>query len=201
MANYNCTYRTNYFRVTDEARYKKLISNLSGEDIECFEGDEHPGLHGFGGFGSLGYRDVPTVKEWMSRPEHEKPAVFFEETCVNGEWLLVPIPDPDPEVLGELYVYEAIEKYDENEIHVCKKKSDVILDDDCMIEFYQELQKILPDDEAMILMESGNEKLHYVTGFITVVTSKDIKFANMTDIALETARAMLGTDFTTQLDY
>ena len=201
MANYNCTYRTNYFHVTDEARYKKLISNLSGEDIECFEDDKHPGLHGFGGFGNLKYRYVPTVKEWMSRPEHEKQAVFFEKTCVNGEWLWVPISDPDPEVIGELYVYEAIEKYDENEICVCKDESDVILDDDCMLEFYQELQKILPDQEAMILMEVGNEKLRYVVGLATIVTNKEIRFMNMEDMALKTVKSMIGEDFTTQMDY
>lgn len=110
MADYKCTYRTNYFQVTDEEQYEKLFSKLHGDDLESFDDPEHPELHGFGGFGDLKYRDIPTVKEWMSRPEHEKPAVFFEETCVNGEWLWVPIPDPDPETIGELYVYEAIER-------------------------------------------------------------------------------------------
>lgn len=201
MANYECAYRTNYFKVIDEEQYEKLFSRLSGDDLESFDDSEHPDLHGFGGFGNLEYRDILTVKEWMSKPEHEKPAVFFEETCVNGEWLWVPIQNPDPETIGELYVYEAIEKYDENEIHVCKNESDVILDDDCMLEFYQELQKILPDQEAMILMEVGNEKLRYVVGLVTIVTNKEIRFVNMEDVALKTAKSMIGEDFTTQMDY
>ena len=201
MADYKCTYRTNYFQVTDEEQYKKLFSRLNGDDLESFDDTEHPELHGFGGFGSLEYRDIPTVKEWMSRPEHEKPAVFFEEACVNGEWLWVLIQDPDPETIGELYVYEAIEKADEYEIHTCDEESDVTFEDDCMLEFYQELQKILPDQEAMILMEVGNEKLRYVVGLATIVTNKEIRFVNMADVALKTVKSMIGEDFTTQMDY
>lgn len=34
MANYECTYRTNYFCVTDEEKYKKLISKISGDYFE-----------------------------------------------------------------------------------------------------------------------------------------------------------------------
>ena len=30
MVNHNSTYRTNYFTVTDEAKYKELFSRLSG---------------------------------------------------------------------------------------------------------------------------------------------------------------------------
>lgn len=201
MANYECTYRTNYFKVTDEEQYEKLFSRLSGDDLESFDDSEHPDLHGFGGFGNLEYRDILTVKEWMSKPEHEKPAVFFEETCVNGEWLWVPIQNPDPETIGKMYVCDAIEKEDEYEIHTCNEESDVILDDDCMLEFYQELQKILPDQEAMILMEVGNEKLRYVVGLATIVTNKEIRFVNMEDVALKTVKSMIGEDFTTQMDY
>lgn len=201
MANYECTYRTNYFKVTDEEQYEKLFSRLSGDDLESFDDSEHPDLHGFGGFGNLEYRDILTVKEWMSKPEHEKPAVFFEETCVNGEWLWVPIQNPDPETIGKMYVCDAIEKEDEYEIHTCNEESDVILDDDCMLEFYQELQKILPDQEAMILMEVGNEKLRYVVGLATIVTNKEIRFVNMEDVALKTVKSMIGEDFTTQIDY
>lgn len=31
MADYICTYRTNYFRVTDEEKYQKLINKLAKE--------------------------------------------------------------------------------------------------------------------------------------------------------------------------
>lgn len=201
MANYECAYRTNYFRVTDEEKYKNLFSRLSGDDIESFDDAEHPEYHGFGGFGYLEYRDIPTVKEWMSSLEHVKPAVFFEETYVNGEYLWVPIQNPDPEAVGNLYVYEVIEKEDEYEIHTYEDESDIDLDDNGMLEFYQELQKILPDHEAMIYMEAGNEKLRYVVGHATIVTNKEICSINMADAALKTARSMLGEeDFATQME-
>lgn len=77
----------------------------------------------------------------------------------------------------------------------------VTFEDDCMFEFYQELQKILPDQEAMILMEVGNEKLRYVVGLATIVTNKEIRYINMEDAALKTVRSMVGEDFTTQMDY
>lgn len=101
MADYQCTYRTNYFQVTDEEQYEKLFSKLRGDD---------------------------------------------------------------------------------------------------MLEFYQALQKILPDQEAMILMEVGNEKLRYVVGLVTIVTNKEIRFVNMNDVALKTVKSMIGEDFTTQMD-
>lgn len=201
MANYECAYRTNYFKVTDEEQYEKLFSKLNGDDLKSFDDPEHPELHGFGGFGDLEYRDILTVKEWMSRPEHEKTAVFFEATYVNEEWLWVPIPDPDPETIGKLYVCEVIEKEDEYEIRTCDEKSYVIISDNRMFGFYQALQKILPDREAMILMEVGNEKLRYVVGLVTIVTNKEIRFVNMNDVALKTVKSMIGEDFTTQMDY
>lgn len=201
MADYKCTYRTNYFQVTDEKQYEKLFSRLSGDDLESFDDSEHPDLHGFGGFGNLEYRDIPTVEEWMSRPGHEKPAVFFEENYANREWFWVPISDPDPETIGKLYVCEVIEKENEYEIRTCDEESDVVLGDDCMLEFYQELQKILPDQEAMILTEVGNEKLQYVVGLATIVANKEIRFVNMEDVALKTVKSMIGEDFTTQINY
>ena len=201
MANYECAYRTNYFKVTDEEQYKKLFSRLSGDDVESFDDAEHPEQHGFGGFGHLEYRNIPTVNEWMSKPEHAKPAVFFKETCVNGNWIWAPISNPDPEVIGTLYVYETIEKEDEYEIRICEDESDVDINDDGILEFYQELQKILPDHEAMIYMEAGNEKLRYVVGWVTIVTNKEIRFINMKDVALRTVKDMLGEDFTTQMEY
>ena len=201
MANYECAYRTNYFKVTDEEQYEKLFSRLSGDDLESFDDSEHPDLHGFGGFGTLEYRDILTVKEWMSKPGHEKPAVFFEATYVNGKSLWVPIQDPDPETIGKLYVCEVIEKEDEYEIRTCDEKSYVVISDNRMFGFYQELQKILPDQEAMILMEVGNEKLQYVVGLATIVTNKEIRFVSMEDVALKTVKSMIGEDFTTQMDY
>lgn len=96
-------------------------------------------------------------------------------------------------------MYEAVEKDDAFEIKIDEYPDD----DGCgnCDKFYEELQKILPDDEAVILMESGNENLRYVTGTATVITSKEVRFLDMSHIAIETASKMLGKEFETQLDY
>ena len=58
MANYYGTSRTNYFRVTDEDRYKELFEGLSGEDtVHDFTKVDESGTiwHGFGCYGSVEY--------------------------------------------------------------------------------------------------------------------------------------------------
>ena len=68
--------------------------------------------------------------------------------------------------------------------------------------FYDELQDILPDGEAFILMGAGYEKLRYVTGYATIVTKDDIKYVNIQDEALKTARDILkNPDWTTEMTY
>ena len=67
--------------------------------------------------------------------------------------------------------------------------------------FLQELQKILPDDEAFIYFEAGNEKLKYVTGIAIVCTSKEIKSMSLESWAVNQAKELLGEDFTTKTSY
>ena len=68
--------------------------------------------------------------------------------------------------------------------------------------FLEELQDILPDNEAFILTEVGHEKLCYLVGYSLVVTKNDIKSINVNDGAIELARKMLNDEtFTTQMDY
>ena len=68
-------------------------------------------------------------------------------------------------------------------------------------EFLIELQKILPDDEVFIYMESGYEKLRYVVGFVVVVTSKEIKSMSLDTWAKEQAKQLLGSGFETETEY
>lgn len=68
--------------------------------------------------------------------------------------------------------------------------------------FYDELQDILPDGEAFILMGAGYEKLRYVTGYATIVTKDNIKTVNIQHEALKTARDILkNPDWTTEMTY
>lgn len=144
MANYYCTTRTNYFRVTDEQAYAELFAGLQGteDSIEDFSEKLKDGtiVHGFGTYGSV---------------------LWFRD-------------------------HDAYEDYD----------------DGFDSEFLPRLQSLLPAGEAFIIMEAGHEKLRYVTGYATVVTADSIKFLNIADLAVRTAREMLGDDhFQTKLDY
>lgn len=138
MANYYETTRTNYFKVTDEDRYKELFGNLCSEDeIHDFTKIDKDGAvwHGFGSYGTIDYR----LKD-------------------EDDW------DMDT--------------------------------------FFKELQKILPDGEAFIMMGSGYEKLRYVTGWCVVVTNKEIRSTNIQTEALNSARAMLNdSKWNTRMEY
>lgn len=63
MANYCSNSRTNYFRVTDEAKYAELFANLVCKEgkIHDFSKIDEDGvhLHGFGSYSSIDYK-VPT---------------------------------------------------------------------------------------------------------------------------------------------
>ena len=137
MANYMAVTRTNYFRVTDEDRYKELFEMLTGEDnIEDFTKRTEDGviLHGFGCYGDVEYYD------------EENDEYDFDE------WL-------------------------------------------------SKLQEIIPNDEAFILESSGYEKLRYVTGWVVVVTRKEIASMSCDSWAKKKAKELLGEDFETQTEY
>lgn len=69
-------------------------------------------------------------------------------------------------------------------------------------QFLAELQAILPENEAFIYMEAGNEKLRYITGFSVVVTKNDIESVEICDEALKVAKRLLKKeDFETQMEY
>ena len=144
MANYICTTRTNYFRVTDEEKYKELFDCLTGgeDEIHDFTKTDGNGVvwHGFGSYGLIVY-NVPATDE--------------DEDCEGS------------------------------------------FDD-----FIDELQKILPENEAFILFEVGYEKLRYVSGSAIVVTRNRNECLDLRSMAVDKARRMLGKeDFNTKCEY
>jgi len=71
-----------------------------------------------------------------------------------------------------------------------------------MDRFLDALQNLVYEDDAIIITEAGNEKLRYVIGFCTVITSKEIQGVSIPDIALHLARKLLGNkNYQTQMDY
>lgn len=75
------------------------------------------------------------------------------------------------------------------------------IDDDSYEHFIDGLKKCIADNDAVIVMEAGNEKLRYVVGSAIIITSSDTKYLDITKLAVEEAGKMLGTNFTTRVDY
>ena len=119
--------------------------------------------------------------------DEEKYQVLFSNLCSESD-----IEDFTEERDGVLYhgfgTYGSVEYLDEDENY----NFDL---------FLNELQKILPDNEAFMYFESGYEKLRYVIGYAVVVTSKEIAYENIGDWAISKAKELLGSDFKTKIDY
>lgn len=68
--------------------------------------------------------------------------------------------------------------------------------------FIDGLIKHVAEDDAILIMESGNEKMRYVIGSVTVITSKGYEYREISDVGVNMARQMLGNDdWETQIDY
>lgn len=69
-------------------------------------------------------------------------------------------------------------------------------------EFIDGLQECVADDDAIIIFESGNEKLRYVVGSATIITSKDYEYISITHTASKRAAELLNnSEWTTQCEY
>ena len=68
--------------------------------------------------------------------------------------------------------------------------------------FYNELQKLVAENDAIIIFEAGAEKLKYVVGDALIITHDDIKRLSIDDLAVKEAGKMLGNpDYTTECSY
>jgi hypothetical protein len=68
--------------------------------------------------------------------------------------------------------------------------------------FVTELSQYVAHDDAIIIMESGNEKLRYLTCFATIVTRFDVQYRDLTTIAIGCAQEMIGdNEWKTQISY
>ena len=68
--------------------------------------------------------------------------------------------------------------------------------------FLDELQKHIADDDAVIIMEGGHEKLRYVVGSATIVTSKTVEYLGIKELAEKRVRRLLDNpDWLTRCEY
>ena len=145
MGTYNCTIRTNYFRVKDEEMFRKLMDRVYGtSEVMLFEreSENHTKFFGFGCYGEL-----------------------------SGLALSKDEEDPD-----------------------CEESS--------YEEFLSRLSQHVAEDDAVIIMEAGAEKMNYVVGSTIIITKNDIQYIDMTNAAIEKAKDMLGNpSWDTKCDY
>lgn len=74
--------------------------------------------------------------------------------------------------------------------------------DESYDDFLTELQKCIEENDAIILIESGYEKLNCVSGFATVITGDSIEYLDLSRAALGLARRMLGNEkYDPRMDY
>lgn len=81
-------------------------------------------------------------------------------------------------------------------------EDDDIDEDTAYDEFVKGLQECVADDDAIIIMEAGNEKLRYVIGAATVITSNGYEYLDIERIATAKGAEMLNhPEWKTQCDY
>ena len=81
------------------------------------------------------------------------------------------------------------------------EEDQVEIDDDSYDRFIDMLQECVADDDAVIIMEAGHEKLRYVDVSALIITSSETKYLDITKLAVEETGKMLGKNFTTRMDY
>lgn len=64
-------------------------------------------------------------------------------------------------------------------------------DEESYDEFLYQLKDLVADDEAVIIMEAGHEKLQYVSGNATIVTSGAVEYVDLERAALQLAKQLL----------
>ena len=165
MADYIGCGRTNMFRVTDEKKYKDLITGFPDNTIFDTEIDKFDNIRHFIGSndGSLEwYKPASQISEIQERIAEKKD--FYDK---DGNIIT---PDQPLDAYSELY--------DENGSLIFDRFDPE--DGDCdIMGFIHALQDILPPDEAFIYVESGHQKLQYVGGYSIFVTNCNIESTNL----------------------
>lgn len=68
--------------------------------------------------------------------------------------------------------------------------------------FIHGLQRLITDDDAVIIQESGREKLCYLVGSALIITKNQCEHLDILDVAVAKARQMLGNpEWGTRTDY
>lgn len=76
------------------------------------------------------------------------------------------------------------------------------IDESSYDEFIDGLQECVADNDAILIMEVGNEKMRYVVGSASIITSKEYQYMDITNLATRKAAELLGnTGWNTKCSY
>lgn len=133
-------------------------------------------------------KDENAFKEFMSRVEETEGEICIFEDIIDGEKLfafgcygLIAGINPTLDEFND-------EDYDPD---ACSYD-----------EFVDGLQKLVADDDAIVIYEAGNEKMRYVNGTVEIITSTNYKALSIIDIANKAAAKLLGNpSWTTRSTY
>lgn len=67
-------------------------------------------------------------------------------------------------------------------------------DDDSYDRFIDGLKECVAEDDVILIFEAGHEKLRYVGGGVTIITSKGVEYVNLEDSARKIVRELLGNE-------
>lgn len=123
--------------------------------------------------------DENALRDIISRVRGSEDTVeLYMEQAINGEKKFMFLCESD--ILGFPETDENGEVYED---------CDYSFDD-----FTAALQKILPENEAIIITEVGSEKMRYLLGCVTVVTRNEIKCENLRSLGINIARELLNDE-------
>lgn len=196
MANYIGKYRTNYFHVTDEARYQELCKGLYDDEGTPTQLNEPAS-------------QSPHVQWRLTNPQSDDHRIWYKDAdgnlklYVEGEIDLDSIPTIYNEK-GDV-IYTRTDGKDDRILHCIIGEGSLewsrenLEDEDANLEsdfdtFLEELQKILPDDEVFIYQETGSEKHRYLVGYGLVASKTDVESISIEGWCKKTAKKMLGNE-------
>ena len=67
-------------------------------------------------------------------------------------------------------------------------------DDEDWDSFVKQIQEVIADDDAMLMTEIGNEKLRYLVGICTIITSKEVRYVDLETTSFQEAKQMLNNE-------
>lgn len=186
MADYTATYRTNYFRVTDEDRYERLAGYLKACGCEVFDKVDNALIkrHGFGSYNEP--HPVILPSDQLANQPLQK--AIAKDAVYDGYGRHINLKKID-----KINKYGSL--YDENDEKIYNPEDLEVTN------WVHELQAILPKDEVFVLIEAGHEKLRYICANALVATHDTIEYIDLESMIQEKVKELLGPEAHTDTSY